>query len=83
LVFLTVTLTAPAEPAGVVAVIRVELTTLTAFAAALPKVMVAPARKPVPVMVTAVPPAVGPLAGETPPRVGEVIAGPPPLVTLT
>jgi hypothetical protein len=70
LLFVTVTLTAPAEPAGVVAVIWVELTTVTAVAAALPKVTVAPARKPVPVRVTAVPPAVGPLAGEMPLRVG-------------
>jgi hypothetical protein len=67
--FVTVTLTAPAEPAGVVAVIWVELTTVTAVAAALPKVTVAPARKPVPVRVTAVPPAVEPLAGEMPLRV--------------
>ena len=71
LLFVTVTLTAPAEPAGVVAVIWVELTTVTAVAAALPKVTVAPARKPVPVRVTAVPPAVEPLAGEMPLRVRE------------
>ena len=60
----TTTLTAPAELAGVVAVIWVGLTTVTAVAAALPKAIVAPARKPVPLMVTAVPPPVGPLVGE-------------------
>ena len=68
----TTTLTAPAEPAGVMAVIWVELITVTDVAAALPKVTVAPARKPVPVRVTAVPPAVGPLVGEMPLRVGAV-----------
>ena len=63
-------MTAPAAPAGVVAVIWVELCTVTELAAVLPKVMVAPARKPVPVSVTAVPPAAGPLVGEMPLRVG-------------
>ena len=63
-VFVTVTLAAPAEPAGVVAVIWLGLTTVTAVAAALPKLIVAPARKFVPLMVTAVPPPVGPLVGE-------------------
>jgi hypothetical protein len=56
---------APADPAGVVAVIVVVLTTDTPVAAALPKVTVAPAAKFVPVMVTAVPPAVDPLFGDT------------------
>jgi hypothetical protein len=86
----TTTLTAPAEPAGVVAVIWVELTTVTAVAAALPKVMVAPARKPFPVRVTAVPPPVGPLVGEMPLRVGRLTKMKPlprlalwPLVFLT
>jgi hypothetical protein len=72
LLFLTVTLTVPGEPAGVVAVIWVELTTVTAVAAALPKVTVAPDAKPVPVRVTALPPAVEPLAGEMPLRVGRL-----------
>src|ERR1700752_1726156 len=40
-------------------------TTVTAVAAVLPKVTVAPAAKFVPVMVTAVPPATGPLFGLT------------------
>jgi hypothetical protein len=68
--FVTTTLTAPADDAGVMAVIRVELCTVAEVAAALPKITVAPARKPVPVRVTAVPPDVGPLAGETLLRVG-------------
>ena len=71
LLFVTVTLTAPAEEAGVMAVIWVELRTVAALASALPKVTVAPVRKPVPVRVTAVPPAVEPLAGEMPLRVRE------------
>ena len=43
--------------------IVVLFTTTTLVAAALPNVTVAPAAKFVPVMVTAVPPAVGPLLG--------------------
>ena len=61
----TVTVTAPALPAGVVAVMLVLFTTTTFVAAALPNVTVAPATKFVPVIVTAVPPAVVPLFGET------------------
>jgi hypothetical protein len=61
----TVTVTAPALPAGVVAVIVVPFTTTTFVAAALPNVTVAPGAKFVPVMVTAVPPAVDPLFGLT------------------
>ena len=61
----TVTVTAPAAPAGVVAVMLVLLTTTTFVAAALANVTVAPAAKFVPVIVTAVPPAVEPLLGET------------------
>jgi hypothetical protein len=59
----TVTVTAPALPAGVLAVIWVPLTTATFVAAAVPKVTVAPAAKFVPVIVTDVPPDVGPLFG--------------------
>ena len=66
----TVTVTAPALPAGVVAVMAVLLTTTTLVAAAVPNVTVAPAAKFVPVIVTAVPPAVGPLFGDTPVTVG-------------
>jgi hypothetical protein len=61
----TVTVTALAVPAGVVAVICVALTTTTFVAALLPKVTVAPVAKFVPAIVTGVPPAVGPLFGET------------------
>jgi hypothetical protein len=66
----TVTVTAPALPAGVVAVICVPLTTTTFVAAAEPNVTVAPDTKFVPVIVTAVPPVVGPLLGDTPVTVG-------------
>ena len=61
----TVTVTAPALPAGVVAVMVVPFTTTTLLAAVGPNVTVAPAAKFVPVIVTAVPPAVDPLLGET------------------
>jgi hypothetical protein len=61
----TVTVTAPALPAGVVAVICVPLTTVTLVAAALPNITAAPAAKFVPVIVTAVPPPAGPLFGDT------------------
>jgi hypothetical protein len=63
--FVTVTVTAPALPAGVVAVICVPLTTTTFVDAAPPNVTVAPAAKLVPVIVTAVPPVVDPLFGDT------------------
>src|ERR1035438_3861709 len=62
---LTVTITAPALPAGVVAVICVPLTTTTLLATVLPNVTVAPAAKFAPVIVTAVPPDVVPLFGLT------------------
>ena len=61
----TVTVTAPALPAGVVAVIDVLFTTTTLVADALPNFTVAPLAKFVPVIVTAVPPATGPLFGDT------------------
>jgi len=47
-----------------VAVIEVLLTTVTPVAAVPPRLTVAPAKKPVPVMLTVVPPAVVPEAGE-------------------
>jgi hypothetical protein len=68
----TVTVTAPALPAGVVAVICAALTTTTLVAAAAPNVTVAPAAKLVPVIVTAVPPAVVPPFGDTLLTVGAV-----------
>ena len=61
----TVTVTAPALPGGVIAVIVVLFTTNTFVAAVLPNFTVAPAAKFVPVIVTVVPPAVVPLFGET------------------
>jgi hypothetical protein len=61
----TVTVTAPAVPAGVVAVIDVALTTVTFVAAVLPNVTVAPLAKFVPVIVTDVPPEASPLFGLT------------------
>jgi hypothetical protein len=69
----TVTVTAPALPAGVVAVIVVAFTTVTPVAAALPNVTVAPVAKFVPVIVTAVPPAVDPVFGLTLVTVGTPI----------
>ena len=66
----TVTVTAPTLPAGVVALICVPLVTTTFVAVAAPNVTVAPAAKFVPVIVTAVPPTVGPLFGDTPLTVG-------------
>jgi hypothetical protein len=48
-----------------VAVIEVLLTTTTLVAAVPPNVTVAPVAKFVPVIVTPVPPAVGPLFGDT------------------
>ena len=56
--------------AAVVAVMVVSLTTVTPVAADPPKVTVAPLAKSVPVMVTTVPPAVGPLVGSTEVTVG-------------
>ena len=61
----TVTVTAPTLPAGVVAVMLVPLATTMFVAAFPPNVTVAPEAKPVPVIVTLVPPAVGPLFGDT------------------
>jgi hypothetical protein len=61
----TATVTAPALPAGVVAVMVVLFTTTTFVAAVPPNVTVAPVVKFVPVIVTAVPPAVDPVFGET------------------
>jgi len=69
-VLVTATVTAPAVPTGVVAVIVVPFTTVTFVAAVLANVTVAPAAKSVPVIVTAVPPAIGPLFGLIPLRNG-------------
>ena len=69
--FVTVTATTP-DPAGVVHVIEVAETTETLVAAVPPNVTVAPVTKPVPLTVTAVPPAAGPLPGLTLATVGGV-----------
>ena len=66
----TTTFTAPAVCAAVVAVIEVLLTTATLVDAVPPKLTLAPDRNPVPVMVTAVPPAVLPEVGEIADTVG-------------
>lgn len=67
----TTTLVAPAACAGEVAEIVVLFTTVTAVAEVPPSFTVAPARKPVPLMVTAVPPLMVPLLGEIEVTVGE------------
>src|ERR1700744_2733489 len=59
----TTTFTAPAACAGVVAVMEVALVTVTDVAAVPPNVTAVAPVKFVPVMVTVVPPAIGPLAG--------------------
>ena len=58
----TVTSTVPL-PAGELAVIEVAELTVTEPAAVPPKLTVSPEAKPVPVIVTLVPPATGPLVG--------------------
>jgi hypothetical protein len=65
LLLVTVTVTAPALPAGVVAVMVVLFTTTRLPAAAPPNVAVAPTAKFVPVIVTAVPPVSAPPFGAT------------------
>jgi hypothetical protein len=70
----TVTVAAPALPAGVVAVMVVLFTTVTPVAAVPPKVTAAPLAKSIPVMVTAVPPATGPPFGDTLVTNGTVLA---------
>ena len=58
-------MTFPAEPAGVVVVMEVALTTLKLATAVLPNITAVALVKFVPVIVTGVPPAVVPLLGET------------------
>ena len=60
----TITLAVPAVPAGVVAVMLVEVTTTTFVAATPPMVTAVAPVKSIPVMVMVVPPAVEPLVGE-------------------
>ena len=59
----TTTLTAPADCAGAVAVTCVVLTMFTFVATAVPNWTIAPVAKLAPVIVTTVPPAVGPDVG--------------------
>ncbi|MNM52521.1 hypothetical protein D3C81_636000 [compost metagenome] len=66
----TTTFTTPALPAGEVAVMVVALTTVTAKPLLLPNFSAVTPVKPVPVMVTAVPPLLGPVAGVTAVMVG-------------
>ena len=66
----TVMSTVPALPAGDVAVICVALTTVKLLAAVTPNLTVVAPVKLVPVMVTSVPPLVGPLVGVIPVTVG-------------
>ena len=66
-----VTLTVPTDPAGAVAVMEVAELTTTLAAALAPKLTaVDPLTNPVPVRVTTVPPATGPLVGLRPVTVG-------------
>jgi hypothetical protein len=74
-VLVTTTSTAPAAWATVVALIEVLLTTVTPVAAVPPRLTVAPARKPVPVIVIAVPPLAVPEAGKIEVTVGFGLAG--------
>src|ERR1700732_1925167 len=62
----TTTLTVPAACEGVVAVIALAFATATFVPAIPPNVTVAPARKPVPVIFTEVPPLAVPELGEMP-----------------
>jgi hypothetical protein len=68
--FVTVTSTLPADLAGVVTVIEVDETTVNDVAAVEPKWTAMASVKPVPVIVTGVPPASGPAPGLTPVTVG-------------
>jgi hypothetical protein len=78
-VFVTTTFTVPAACAAVVAVIDVLLTTVTPVAAVPPRLTVAPATNPVPVIVTAVPPLADPELGEIVVTVGAGFDPPCPL----
>jgi hypothetical protein len=80
-VLVTTTFAAPAECAGVVAVIDVPLCTVTPVADVPPSFTVAPDWNPVPVIVTPVPPFVVPALGEMELTVGAGAV--PPLVTRT
>ena len=74
-VLVTTTLTIPAECARAVAVIDVLLTSVTPVAAVPPRLTVAPARNPVPVIVTAVAPLIAPELGVIEVNVGAGLDG--------
>jgi hypothetical protein len=74
-VLVTTTFTAPAAWAGVVAVIDVLLARVTLVAGVPPRLTVAPVRKPVPVIVTRVPPLVVPVLGVTEATLGAGVDG--------
>jgi len=86
-----VTVTAPATPAGAVAVIEVAETTTTFVAELAPNFTAVAPVKLVPVMVTTVPPAAGPLVGLNAVTVGAatyvklttLVDVPPGVVTVT
>jgi hypothetical protein len=67
----TVTSTAPADPAGEVAVIEVALTGVNELAAVVPNLTAVGLLRWVPVIVTVVPPPVGPADGLTPVTLGQ------------
>jgi hypothetical protein len=73
----TVTSTAPVDPAGALAVSEVAELTLNEVAATEPNLTAVAPVKPVPVTVTEVPPAVGPEDGLTEVTVGVLGGGPP------
>jgi hypothetical protein len=72
-VLVTVMSTVPADPAGATAVICVAEFTVTLVAVVDPNLTVLPDENPLPVIVTVVPPAVGPAAGLTAATVGAVV----------
>ena len=78
--FVTVTFTAPASCAGVVAVIKLVLTRTTFVAGTPPIDTAGDAKKLLPVMLIDVPPAVGPLFGLTALTMGAGSAPPLPLL---
>ncbi len=69
----TVTSTVPV-PAGLSAVMVLSLTTVTFVAAVVPKSTTVAPVNPVPVIVTSVPPAAGPVVGERPVTTGAATA---------
>src|SRR5208282_65100 len=66
----TVTLTVPLDPAGETTVISDSESTFTSVAATEPNLTTAPAMKPLPLIVTEVPPTAGPFFGDSPVTVG-------------